>query len=178
MCFCPSEFAEHIQRRTVWNCTFIEFQIVHLSLLYLHAATTFPPPTFNPRMVGNHTKKRVQDCSFPPARRGPVFVFAEREKGADAARPEFTLQSASAKKASCQLPAEGKTTGRRLRWFGEKDESGSLSISTACHRCSEPQGLRGGGGGGGFGFREGEKKQQAQNQAEKQIQTSLVGMVL
>lgn len=41
----------------------------------------------------------------------------------------------------------GENNGESARAVWKKDESGSLSISAACRRCSEPRGPRGGGGG-------------------------------
>lgn len=115
-----------------------------------------------------------EEVRFPPPLCGsrPGFMFAwqrEREREGGKARgqrhSEARVHAAErhSRKASCQPPEEGKATGLQPERFGKKDESGSLSISTACRHCSEPRGPRGGGGrwevGGSPVLREGGRKE-------------------
>lgn len=71
---------------------------------------------------------------------GPAFAEGERRE-ASAARSELTPQSKG------QLSTSGgeKNNGASARVVWKKDESGSLSISTACCHSSEPPRQRGGG---------------------------------
>lgn len=61
-------------------------------------------------------------------------------------------------KASCQPPAERRTTGHQTEWFGKRTSQGHFQLAQ-CVVCSEQQGLRGRGGeaGGSWGEEEGEK---------------------
>ncbi|KAI9520140.1 hypothetical protein NQZ68_020034 [Dissostichus eleginoides] len=63
-------------------------------------------------------------------------------KEADMPRLEFTLQRAAAERPVVNHQRR-KNNGASARAVWKKDESGSLSLSTACGHCSEPQERRG-----------------------------------
>lgn len=75
---------------------------------------------------------------------GPGLVFAERER--PTRRGQSSCRRAPQPKGQLSTASGGENNGASARAVLKKDESGSLSISTACRHCSEPQGLRGGGG--------------------------------
>lgn len=75
-------------------------------------------------------------------------VCREREKGErPTQRGQSSRRRAPQPKGQLSTAGGGENNGASARAVWKKDESGSLSISTACCHCSEPQGLRGRGGG-------------------------------
>lgn len=62
-------------------------------------------------------------------------------------RGQSSRRRAPQPKGQLSTAGGGKNNGASARAVCKKDESGSLSISTASRHCSKPQGLRGGGGG-------------------------------
>lgn len=172
--------------RWLWIvCIFIEFQIVNLSLLckQYYASVILPwsnqtkrffPPTSRglPQFILEHfspctrqqfllEEENVLVCTlFPLCVALDLLWCLQRERGLCAEGQSSRCRNTADEKASCQPPAEGETTGRQPECFWKKDESGSLSISTACCLCSEPQGPRS-RWGGSRRLREGEKRERA-----------------
>lgn len=130
---------------------------------------------------GNYTaerrgKKKVQVCIFFPlcVTLDPVLHFVEEERReADTARPEFTPQSTTARKASCQPPAEGKTTGHQTERFGKRTSQGRFQlaqrvVTAESHRGWEEE-VGGLGGGAAVSLKKRGKRKNTEQKAERHV---------
>lgn len=104
----------------------------------------------------------MQVCSFLPlCVASDLAPHSQREKGETPARRGQSWRRS--RKASCQPPAERKTTGHQLEWFGKRTSQGRFQLAqhaviAVSHRGSEEV-VR-----GSFGLMERRKRKAATNQ--------------
>lgn len=144
--------------RWVGNASSLNFKLqVSLYCICMHQPNQSKFLSIYPRIIKNH-KERCKAAVFLPLCVDLVLCLQrEREKGErPTQRGQSSRRRAPQPKGQLSTAGGGENNGASARAVWKKDESGSLSISTACCHCSEPQGLRGRGGGRRLG--EGERK--------------------
>lgn len=161
-------------RRLGIVCIFIEFQIVDLSLMckqyyawvmpawssqnhkqvfffnLLRTASIYSRTIFTRIVSAGKKKVPAAVSSHSVWRWTQMCVCKEGERGRERGERSKQRGQSSHRRApqpKGQLSTAGgeENNGASARAVWKKDESGSLSISTACRHCSEPRGLRGGG---------------------------------
>lgn len=127
---------------------------------------------FFSRAVWNHTAEKKRKCKFAFSSHSVWLwtwscVFLRRSGERPTQRGQSSHCRAPQPKGQLSTTGGGKNNGASDRAVWKKDESGSLSISTACRHCSEPQGLRGGGRADSRELKERRKKKKKRTEGRK-----------
>ncbi len=141
-------------------------------------------PTISATLKKHITGKKVQVCSFLPLSVALDLALClqrerEREREAKGRHGKARVHTAErcSRKASCQPPAEGKTTGHLPEQFGKRTSQGRFQlaqhvVTAVSHRGWEED------VGGSLGLREGERKESRygprQTELKAEIQTQTV----